>query len=58
VGRRCRSGKLRSARLAGSALVDDRSLRLTVPYLVWFGPDKAGRLYAVSCFGAGYRLVP
>jgi hypothetical protein len=49
------SGRLRSARLSGSALVDDRPLRLRVQYLTSFG-RAGGRLYAVSFFGDLYRI--
>jgi len=51
------SGELRSARLAGSALVDDRPLGLSLAYLTSFGEDAAGRLYGVSFGGAVYRIV-
>jgi hypothetical protein len=49
------SGRLRSARLSGRALVDDRPLRVRVPYLTSFG-RAGGRLYAVSFFGSVYRF--
>jgi hypothetical protein len=50
------TGHLWSARLAGRRLVDDRRLGLSVPYLVSFGQDARGRLYAVSLFGDVFRL--
>jgi glucose/arabinose dehydrogenase len=50
------SGGLRSVRLAGRRAVDDRSEHTVVPYLVSFGRDGAGRLYAVSVSGAVFRL--
>jgi len=52
------TGKLWSARVAGSRLVDARPLGATVPYLVSFGRDARGRLYAVSFSGRVYRLTP
>jgi hypothetical protein len=51
------SGRIWSARLAGDRLLRPRRTRLRVPYLVSFGRDGAGRLYAVSFFGAVYRIV-
>jgi glucose/arabinose dehydrogenase len=51
------SGRIWSARLAGERLRRPRRTRLRVPYLVSFGRDGAGRLYAVSFFGAVYRIV-
>jgi len=51
------SGQLRSARLDGARLNDDRPLGRRVPYLVSFGRDARGRLYAVSFGGAVYRLA-
>jgi glucose/arabinose dehydrogenase len=51
------SGNLWSARLDGRALRGDRRLGTTVPYLVSFGQDDHGRLYAVSFSGAIYRLA-
>jgi glucose/arabinose dehydrogenase len=51
------SGELRSARLAGPALVDDRPLGVRLFYLTSFGEDAAGRLYGVSFGGVVYRIV-
>ena len=51
------SGRIWSARLAGSRLARPRRTRLRVPYLVSFGRDGAGRVHAVSFFGAVYRLA-
>ena len=51
------TGRLRSARLQGTALTDDRSLRVTVPYVVSFGEDASGRLHAVSFNGGVYRFT-
>lgn len=50
------SGRLRSVRLVGTSARGDRSERSTVPYLVSFGRDGGGRLYAVSVNGPVYRL--
>jgi glucose/arabinose dehydrogenase len=52
------TGKLWSARLSGSTLSDDRPLGIAVNYLVSFGRDARGRLYAVSFFGGVFRLRP
>jgi glucose/arabinose dehydrogenase len=49
------SGRLRSVRLAGRRAVDDRSEHMVVPYLVSFGRDGGGRLYAISVNGRVYR---
>jgi len=51
------SGRLWSARLDGSALRGDRPLGRTVDYVVSFGEDARGRLYAVSYGGAVYRFA-
>ena len=51
------SGKLFSARLRGSRLVDRRSLGIELPYVVSFGEDANGRLYGVSFWGSVYRFV-
>jgi hypothetical protein len=51
------SGKLFSARLRGTRLVDARPLGLTLYYVVSFGQDAAGRLYGVSFAGAVYRFA-
>jgi hypothetical protein len=52
------SGRIWSARLAGATLVDDRRERgLTVGYLVSFGQDAQGRLYAASLAGDVFRFV-
>jgi hypothetical protein len=40
----------------GDRLEDVRRSGLTVPYLVSFGEDDLGRLYAVSFFGPVLRL--
>jgi glucose/arabinose dehydrogenase len=50
------SGRVYSARLVGDRLEDVRRSGLTVPYLVSFGEDTLGRLYAVSFNGPVYRL--
>ncbi len=50
------SGQLRSVRLTRARARDDRSERTVVPYLVSFGRDGAGRLYAVSLNGRVFRL--
>jgi glucose/arabinose dehydrogenase len=50
------SGRIRSVRLGATRARDDRSEHTTVPYLVSFGRDGLGRLYAVSLFGRVYRL--
>jgi hypothetical protein len=50
------SGRLWSARFLGGHLGTPRPLRGRVPYLVSFGEDAAGRLYAVSFNGPVYRL--
>jgi glucose/arabinose dehydrogenase len=50
------SGRLRSVRLTGTRAREDRSERTVVPYLVSFGRDGGGRLYAVSINGSVYRL--
>jgi glucose/arabinose dehydrogenase len=51
------SGWIWSARFRDGRLSDPRRTRLRVPYLVSFGRDGAGRLYAVSFFGRVYRIV-
>jgi hypothetical protein len=51
------SGRLWSARLRGTHLTDDRPEGRTVPYLVSFGQDGRGRVYAVSFFGTVYRVA-
>jgi hypothetical protein len=50
------SGRLRSARLAGGRLVDDRSLHTDATYLVSFGQDGLRRVYAVGLSGDVWRL--
>ena len=51
------TGRLRSARLQGTALTGDRPLGLTVPQVVSFGEDASGRLY-VAAFGGGvFRVI-
>jgi glucose/arabinose dehydrogenase len=50
------SGRVFSARLVGDRLEDVRRSGLVVPYLVSFGEDTLGRLYAVSFNGPVYRL--
>jgi glucose/arabinose dehydrogenase len=50
------TGKVWSARLVGGRLEDDRPSGLTIPYLVSFGEDSLGRLYAVSFVGSVVRL--
>jgi hypothetical protein len=51
------SGRVWSAQLRGDRLERPRRTRLRVPYLVSFGRDGAGRLYAVSFFGTVYRIA-
>ena len=51
------SGRIWSARIAGARLGKPRRTRLRVPYLVSFGRDGRDRLYAVSFFGAVYRIA-
>jgi len=50
------SGRLWSARVAGARLSDARPVGLSVPYLVSFGHDARGRIYAVSLAGGVWRL--
>ena len=50
------SGRIRSVRLARRRARDDRSERATVPYLVSFGRDGGGRVYAVSVTGTVFRV--
>jgi glucose/arabinose dehydrogenase len=50
------SGGLWSARVAGARLDDARPVGVKVPYLVSFGQDARGRLYAVSLNGGVWRL--
>jgi glucose/arabinose dehydrogenase len=50
------SGRLRSVDLTRARARDDRSERTVVPYLVSFGRDGAGRLYAVSVDGRVLRV--
>ena len=52
------TGRLRSARLQGATLVDDRPLDTNGGYIVSFGEDAQGRLYAVSFAGDVSRLRP
>ncbi|HEX8122570.1 MAG TPA: PQQ-dependent sugar dehydrogenase [Solirubrobacteraceae bacterium] len=42
----------------GWVYADGRRTRVTVPYLVSFGTDSRGRLYAASFRGGVYRVVP
>jgi hypothetical protein len=51
------SGRVWSARVSGARLDDARPAGLTVPYLVSFGRDARGRVYAVSFGGDVYRLT-
>ena len=51
------SGDLWSARVAGARLEDPRRVGVDVPYLVSFGEDARGRIYAVSLFGGVWRLT-
>jgi glucose/arabinose dehydrogenase len=51
------TGWIDAARLRGTRLVDNRRLPISVPYLVSFGEDAAGRIYGVSFFGGVYRLA-
>jgi hypothetical protein len=51
------SGRLWSARLRGTSLVDDRRLRVPPVFSpVSFGKDARGRLYVVSLAGDVFRL--
>ena len=50
------SGDLWSARVAGATLEDARRVGIRVPYLVSFGEDARGRIYAVSLDGPVWRL--
>ena len=50
------SGDLWSARLDRGALRRPRRLGVRIPYLVSFGEDARGRIYAVSLNGAVWRL--
>ena len=50
------SGDLWSARLDGTRLVRARRVGVRVPYLVSFGEDARGRIYAVSLDGEVWRL--
>ena len=52
----CRT-RLRSARLRGGRVRDDKPLRLRVRNLTTFGEDAAGRLYATSIRGGVYRFT-
>jgi hypothetical protein len=51
------TGRLRSALLRRPRAAGDRSERTVVPYLVSFGEDARGRVYAVSFDGPVYRLA-
>ena len=52
------SGRMWSAAFDGTALSDDTRVRAPrIGYLVSFGEDARGRLYAVSFQGALWRLV-
>ena len=50
------SGDLWSARVAGATLEDARRVDVRIPYLVSFGEDARGRIYAVSLSGRVWRL--
>jgi glucose/arabinose dehydrogenase len=50
------SGRVYSARLGAERARDNRFEHTVVPYLVSFGRDGAGRLYAVSVLGRVYRF--
>jgi hypothetical protein len=50
------SGGLWSARVSGTTLGPPRRLGVRIPYLVSFGEDAAGRLYATSLGGGVWRL--
>ena len=50
------TGRVWSARFSGADLGTSRPLSARVPYLVSFGEDASGRLYAVSFNGPVYRL--
>ena len=50
------AGRLRSFRIQGGRVVDDRGLGLRVSSLTSFGEDGSGRVYATSQDGPVYRL--
>jgi hypothetical protein len=50
------SGRLRSVRLNAARGRGDRFEHTVVPYLVSFGRDGGGRLYAVSLLGRVWRV--
>ncbi|HEX6651867.1 MAG TPA: PQQ-dependent sugar dehydrogenase [Thermoleophilaceae bacterium] len=50
------SGQIRSVLLGARRARDDRSEHAAIPYLVSFGRDGGGKLYAVSLFGRVYEL--
>jgi glucose/arabinose dehydrogenase len=50
------SGRLWTARFSAGRLSGARRLGLTVAYLVSFGRDRRGRLYAVSLNGSVWRI--
>jgi glucose/arabinose dehydrogenase len=50
------TGRLWSARVTSSGLGRPRRLPYRVPYLVSFGEDALGRVYAVSLLGGVWRL--
>jgi hypothetical protein len=51
------TSRLSSARLRRSGAVRRRSERVRVPFLVSFGEDARGRVYAISLAGRVYRIV-
>ncbi len=52
------TGRVRSARLGLPRATGDRSEHFAVPYLVSFGRDARGGLYAVGLAGGVYRILP
>jgi len=52
------TGRVRSVRLGLPRATADRSEHLAVPYLVSFGRDARGGLYAVGLAGGVYRILP
>jgi glucose/arabinose dehydrogenase len=52
------TGRLRSALLRRPRAVSRRSERAKVPFLVSFGEDARGGLYAISLAGRVYRILP
>jgi len=51
------TGTIWSARFRDGRLGTPRRAGVTVPYLVSFGRDARGRIYAVSLEGSVYRVI-